>query len=117
MNAQATPKSAGKVNAKNVVTKPAGETEKAINQLKQEVRTLSKTVKEMQLIPDTKAVIFLMPNKLLSRVNAYLSDCERSAGITISLSELICDALDVYMWAEEGNRRLEQERAESEKKN
>lgn len=115
MNAQATNKAAEKGTPKPNTTKPGADPEKVINQLKQEIRTLSKTVKEMQQKPETKAVIFLIPNKLLSKVNAYLSDCERSAGITISLSELICDALDLYMWAEEGNRRLERERAELEK--
>jgi hypothetical protein len=64
----------------------------------------------MQQKPETKAIIFMIPNKLLSKINAYLSDYERSAGITVSLSELICDALDVYIWAEEGNKRLEEER-------
>jgi hypothetical protein len=68
----------------------------------------------MQQKPETKAAIFLIPNKLLSKVNAYLSACERSAGITISLSELICDALGVYVWAEEGNRRIEEERKKAE---
>lgn len=115
MNVQATDKAAGKGTPKPSTTKPGADPEKAINQLRQEIRTLSKTVKEMQQKPDTKAVIFLIPDKLLSKVNAYLSACERSAGITISLSELICDALDVYMWAEEGSKRPERERVESEK--
>lgn len=111
MNVQATSKAANKVIAKPNTTDP----EKTINQLKQEIKTLSKTVKDMQQKPDTKAVIFLIPDKLLFKVNTYLSACERSTGITISFSELICDALDVYIWAEEGNKRLERERAESEK--
>lgn len=115
MNAQATNKALEKGNPKPNTAKPGTNQEKAINQLKQEIRTLSKTVKEMQQKPDTKAVIFLIPDKLLSKVNAYLSACERSSGITISLLELICDALDVYMWAEEGNKRIEEERVESEK--
>jgi hypothetical protein len=115
MNAQATNKPVNKVIAKPNTAKPGADPEKAINQLKQEIRTLSKAVKEMQQKPETKAVIFLIPDKLLSKVNAYLSACERSADITISLSELICDALDVYIWAEEENKRMERERAELEK--
>jgi hypothetical protein len=115
MNAPATNKPVNKVIAKPNTTKPGADPEKAINQFKQEIRTLSKTVKEMQQKPETKVVIFMIPNKLLSKVNTYLSACERSSGITISLSELICDALDVYIWAEEGNKRMERERAELEK--
>ena len=115
MNVQAPDKAAGKGTPKPNATKPGTNPEKTINQLKQEIKTLSKTVKDMQQKPDTKAVIFLIPDKLLSKVNTYLSACERSTGITISFSELICDALDVYIWAEEGNKRLERERAESEK--
>ena len=114
MNAQATNKAAEKGNTKPNTTKPGADPEKAINQLRQEIRTLSKTVKEMQQKPETKAVIFLIPIKLLSKVNAYLSACEHSSGITISLSELICDALDVYIWAEEDNKRIEQERERAE---
>jgi hypothetical protein len=114
MNAQATSKALEKGNPKPNTTKPGADPEKVINQLKQEIRTLSKAVKEMQQKPETKAVIFLIPSKLLSKVNAYLSACERSAGITISLSELICDALDVYVWAEEGNKRMERERERAE---
>jgi hypothetical protein len=114
MNAPATNKPVNKVIAKPNTTKPGADPEKAINQLRQEIRTLSKSVKEMQQKPDTKAVIFLIPNKLLSKVNAYLSDCERSAGITISLSELICDALDVYIWAEDENKRMDEEREKVE---
>ena len=41
---------------------------------------------------------------------SYLSDIERSAGLTWSLSELICEALNLYLWAEEDNKRIEAER-------
>jgi len=115
MNAQATNKAAEKGNTKPNTTKPGADPEKAINQLRQEIRTLAKTVKDIQKKPDTKTVIFLIPDKLHSKVNTYLSDCERSSGITISLSELICDALDVYVWAEDENKRMERERAGLEK--
>jgi hypothetical protein len=75
----------------------------------------------MQQKPDTQAVIFTIPQELLSKVNAYLSNCAHSTGITVSLSALICEALDVYLWAEEENKRIEEEREcaklEKQKKN
>ena len=68
----------------------------------------------MQQKPDTQAVIFTIPQELLSKVNAYLSNCAHSTGITVSLSALICEALDVYLWAEEENKHLEEERKQVE---
>jgi hypothetical protein len=109
MNAPANNKPVNKI-----VAKPAPNQEKAINQLRQEIRTLTKTVKEMQQKPDTQAVNIAIPRKLLSRVNVYLLDYEHNTGTTVSLSELICDALDVYLWGEKENQRLEEERERAE---
>ena len=64
--------------------------------------------------PDTQAVIVAMPRELLSKANAYLSDIEVSAGLTWSLSTLICEALNLYLWAEEENKRMEEERERAE---
>ena len=114
MNAQATNKAADKSNPKPITTKPGADLEKVVNQLKQEVRTLSKTVKEMQQKPEKQAVIVTMPQILFSKFNAYLSDCNRSAGTTVSLSALICEAMDLYLWAEEENKRREEERERAE---
>jgi hypothetical protein len=41
---------------------------------------------------------------------AYLFDGNRSASTTVSLSTLICEAMDLYLWAEEDNKRIEEER-------
>ena len=98
MNVQATNKAAEKGNPKTNTAKAATDQEKVINQIRQEIRTLSKAVKGMQRKSDTQEVNIRIPNKLFSRVNAYLSDCAHSPGITVSLSELICEALDVYLW-------------------
>jgi hypothetical protein len=117
MNAQATNKPAEKSNPKTNMAKPGTDQEKVINQLRQEIRTLSKAVKGMQQKSDTKEVIVTIPNKLLSKVNAYLSDCERSASTTVGLSALICDALDVYLWGEEENKRMERERERAKLEN
>jgi len=68
----------------------------------------------MQRKPDTQAVIVTMPRKLFSKCNAYLSDCNRSVGTTVSLSTLICEAMDLYLWAEEDNKRIEEERERAE---
>jgi hypothetical protein len=127
MNAQATNKPENKGNAKLNPTKPVSKSaakpntakpttdqEKAINQLRQEIRTLTKTVKEMQQKPDTQTVNIAIPHKLLSRVNLYLLDYAHSTGTTVSLSELICDALDIYLWGDKENQRLEDERERTE---
>jgi hypothetical protein len=113
MNAQATNKPIGKGSPKPNTTKPGADPEKAINQLRQEIRALSKAVKEMQK-PDTHVVIVQIPQKLLSKVNSYLAEIDRSAGLTWSLSTLICEALDLYLWAEEDNKRIEEERERAE---
>ena len=114
MNAQATNKPAEKNNAKPNTTKPGADQEKVINQLRQEIRTLTKTVKEMQQKPDTQVVNIAIPRKLLSRVNAYLLEVSNSMGYTVSLSDLICDAVDVYLEGEKENQRLENERCKVE---
>ena len=110
MNTQQINKAAVKSNPKTNTTKVIPDQEKAINQLKQEIRTLTKTVKEMQQKPDTQAVNIAIPRKLLSRVNSYLLDYTKDTGETVSLSELTCDALDAYLWGEKENQRLEDER-------
>jgi hypothetical protein len=71
MNASATNKAAEKSSPKTNTTKPEANPEKAINQLKQEVRTLSKAVKEMQQKPNTQVVIVPISRELLSKANAY----------------------------------------------
>lgn len=110
MNAQATNKPAEKNNAKPNATKPGADQEKVINQLRQEIRTLTKTVKELQQKQETQMVNISIPRKLLSRVNAYLLGVSNSMGYTVSLSDLICDAIDVYLEGEKENQRLEEER-------
>jgi len=114
MNTQATNKAADKSNPKPITTKPGTDPGKAINQLRQEIRTLSKAVKEMQQKPETQAVIVTMPQELFSKFNDYLSDCNRSAGTTVSLSALICETMDLYLWAEEENKRIEETRERTE---
>jgi len=114
MNTQATNKAADKSNPKPNTIKPGANQEKAINQLKQEIRTLSKMVKEMQQKTDTQTVIVPLPQKLLSKANSYLAEIDRSAGLTWSLSTLMCEALELYLWAEEDNKRIEEERERAE---
>ena len=116
MNAQAINKTAEKSNLKANTAKPGADQEKAINQLRQEIRTLSKAVKEMQQKPDTQAFIVTIPHKQLHEVNAYLSDYERNTGSTMTLSEFICEGIFYLLLGEEENKRLEEEqRVELEK--
>jgi hypothetical protein len=72
----------------------------------------------MQQKQDTQAVTVIIPNNLLIKVNAYLSEVSQSIGRIFSLSELTSEALDLYLWGVEENKKLEEERemAELEKK-
>lgn len=117
MNGQGNNKAGEKSNSKMNTTKPGTDQEKVINQLRQEIRTLSKTVKQMQQKPDTKEVMVTLPRKLFFKMNAFLVDYERNSGEAVSQSELICGALDVYLWAEEGNKQMEEERQQVELEN
>jgi hypothetical protein len=110
MSTQTTNKAAEKANPKTGVAKTAMDQEQAINQLRQEIRNLSKTVKEMQRRPNVQMVDVGIPRDLFLKVNAYLLDYEKETGKEMSLSEMICDAFDVYLWGEEENKRIEEER-------
>lgn len=107
------------VNAKpnTSAAKPAPNQQQTINQLRQEINTLTKTVKDMQKKPENQPVLVMVSRVLHTKFNAYLVDCNRSAGATVTLSELICEAMDLYLWAEEDNKRIEAEaeKAEAEK--
>lgn len=108
MNAPATNKPVNKVIAKPNTAKVGTDHEKAINQLRQEIRTLTKTVKDMQKKPENQPVVIVtIPKILLAKFNSYLVDCNRRAGTTVTLSELICEAMDLYLSAEEENKRIE----------
>ena len=110
MNVQSIDKTAEKNSPKTNHVKAEKDQEKVISQLRQEIRILNKTVKQMQQKPDTKEVVVTIPRKLFSKINAFLLDYERNTGEAVSQSELICDALEVYLWAEEGNKQMEEER-------
>jgi hypothetical protein len=114
MNVQSIDKTAEKGSPKTNQVKVDKDQEKVINQLRQEIRTLNKMVKQMQQKPDTKELMVMMPRKLFSKMNAFLVDYERNTGEAVSQSELICDALDVYLWAEEGNKQMEEEQQRTE---
>ena len=117
MNVQTIDKTAEKGSPKTNQVKVGKDQEKVISQLRQEIRTLNKTIKQMQQKPDTKEVMVAIPRKLFSKMNAFLVDYERNTGEAVSQSELICDALDVYLWAEEGNKQMEEERRTTEIEN
>jgi hypothetical protein len=114
MQAEVTNKAIEKGNEKPKMSKTAIDPGKVINQLRQEIRNLNKTIKEMRQKPDMQVVNVMMPRKLLSKTNAYLLTCTRSTSENVSLSDLICDAVDVYLWGVEENTRMEEERKKAE---
>jgi hypothetical protein len=107
MNTKVASKAAVKTNSKTNTMKPGVDAEKAINQLRQEIKNLNKVVKDMQQKQDSQAIILMIPQKLLVKVNAYLSKVSPIMGRPVTLSELTYDALDVYICADEENIRVE----------
>lgn len=121
MNAPITkkPDNKGKANpvtTKPVTTKAGADQEKAINQLRQEIRIVAKAVIDMQQKPETQAVLVTMPKELFTRLNAYIN-YEHSIGDNLSLSEYVNGAVDVCLGCDEGDLRPEKEKklAELEK--
>ncbi len=101
---------------KPVTTKPGADQEKAINQLRQEIRIVAKAVIDMQQKPETQAIIVTMPKELFAKLNAYI-DYEHSIGDNLSLSEYVTGAVDVCLYSDEDDaRRMAEEKlAELEK--
>jgi hypothetical protein len=117
MNDQTVKKPENKANVKPKMTKPVTSQEKVIYQLQLDIENLSRTLKDFQQKQDRQAMIVTIPIQLLHEVDAYLLKASGIMDRTVSLSELICDALDIYLCAEKENERLEEERrlAELEK--
>ena len=63
MSAQTTNKAVEKGNPKTNMAEVPTDQEKAINQLRREIRNLSKTVKEMQRSPDVQMVDVGIPRE------------------------------------------------------
>ena len=89
MNAPATNKPVKPVNkdiAKPVIAKPNTDAAKPANdqqlisQLRQEIKTLNITIRDMQKKPDLQIVIIMMPRQLLSKANALLLAYSQSMG-------------------------------------
>ncbi|MCX5830632.1 MAG: hypothetical protein NT140_01860 [Deltaproteobacteria bacterium] len=102
-----------KVIAKPNTAKPANN-QQLISQLRQEIKTLNKTIKDIQKKPDLQIVSVMMPRQLLSKANALLLAYSHSMGELYGISDLICDAVELYVWGDEENQRLEKEQQEAE---
>jgi len=87
MNAPIAKKTESKVKAKPVKTMP---------------------IKSMQK-KGAETILLEMPQKLFFKVTVYLADYVRDSGKDVSLSELICDAIDFYIYCDEQNNRSEAE--------
>ena len=107
MNATVNKKTENKNNAKPNTAKIIADQKKVITQLKQEIKTLTKTIKDMQHNPDTQSFMITIPQELFIRLNAYLSDYMRNTRETVSLSDFISDAINVYLCYEEQDSRTE----------
>ncbi|MEI7639229.1 MAG: hypothetical protein WCJ37_18095 [Syntrophus sp. (in: bacteria)] len=105
------------VTTKPIATKPGADQEKAINQLRQEIRTLAKAVIDMQQKPETQAIIVEIPKELFIRLNPILIDFEQCTGRTMSISEYIIGAVESCLYSDEDalRREAEEKLAEMEK--
>jgi len=115
MNVPVIKKPENKNNAKPDTTKTIADQKKVISQLKQEIKNLNNAIKDMQHKPETQSFIITIPQELFIKLNAYLLDYERDVGETVSLSELITDAIDIYLYSAEQNDRIEEEDRKAEK--
>jgi len=117
MNAPATNKPEIPVNkviaAKPNTVKPVSD-QQLISKLRQEIKTLNKTIKDIQKKPDLQIVSVMMPRQLLSKANDLLLAYSHSMGELHGISDLICDAVELYLWGDEENQRLEKEQQEAE---
>ena len=98
MNSTAIDKPAKIVKTKPVKIKATSDQETQISHLKQEIRTLSKMVKEMQMQkkPDTEVLSVTIPSALLTRLNVYLLNVNR-AGNSTGLSEYVAGTIEGFM--------------------
>lgn len=112
MNIQITSKTDKKTTEKSGQSKPDTGYNKALSQLRQEVAAIGKTVEDLQKKQDCQVVFVSIPNSLLSRINDYLSEISAYMGYPVLLSQLINDALEMYLWGEEQKKKMEQERME-----
>jgi hypothetical protein len=110
MNGQTTNRAVVKSTSNAATVKAPIDHGKVINQLRQEINTLNKAVKEMQRKPDIQMVIVGIPRELFSKVTAYLLDYEKETSDAVSLSEFISEAAELYLYVEEENKRIEEER-------
>ena len=105
-------------NAKPSPVKPITNQEKTINQLRQEIMTLTKKVEEMNQKDATQALLVKIPQDLFAKINLQLADVVHISGKPMTLSEFINESLwfAVYCQEEEDRREEEQRLKESDKR-
>jgi len=117
MNAQTASKTENKGNGKTNQTKSGTNQEKVIKQLQQEIELLNNTVTAIQKRQDTQAVVVAIPSEMLNKVHTFNLKFSQVIGRTYTLSNFICDAVEMNLWAlndeykyiEEENRWVELE--------
>ena len=99
-------------NAKPSPVKPITNQEKTINQLRQEIVTLTKKVEEMNQKDEAQTLLVTIPRDLFTKITLQLADVVRISGKPMTLSEFINEALWFFVYCEEEAQKLE----ESDKK-
>lgn len=113
MSNETTNKSAETGSPKINPAKQGNDQGKIINQLRQEIKKLNQTIKDLQKKPDLQAVSIAIPRNLLSKANRFILEYQRNTGELINISDLFCDAIDIYLWCEKENELLEKEREQA----
>lgn len=109
MTAQVAKRPEPKGKAKPIKPEPRTGHDKAINQLQKEIRILNEALSDMRVRQDRQLVLVTLPQELYFRVTGYLADYVHDTGESASLSDIIGDALEVYLWSEEQNGRTDAE--------
>lgn len=108
VSANANPIKPAACNAKPSPVKPMTNQEKTINQLRQEIMTLTKKVEEMIQKDDAQALLVTIPRDLFTKITLQLVDVVRISGKPMTLSEFINEALWFFIYCEEQERQWEE---------
>ena len=81
-----------------------------IQEFQQEIQKLSQMVIELQKSRETESMILTLPRSLYNKANKLLADYTIDTGNTLTLTEIFCDAFEIYLWADDENKKLEKAR-------
>jgi len=110
MNNQTTNKPEKKVIPKPAPIKQEPVQNKTVEQLRQEIKVMDKTIKHLMNMLDTQAVVVNIPITLYRKIIARLPEESRNAGCEfMTVSDFIRNAVEIYLWANEDEKNSKKE--------